>query len=76
MAEQSVGHRMQLLHINRFLITIRMTAGFSIEEWGRKLKFPFGLLMGVNTSLQVKDSQRFETYLKKKKKKKKKTFRT
>uniref|UniRef100_UPI003AACF652 ubiquitin carboxyl-terminal hydrolase 37-like n=1 Tax=Centroberyx gerrardi TaxID=166262 RepID=UPI003AACF652 len=32
MAEQSVGHRMQLPHINRFLITIRMTAGLATEE--------------------------------------------
>lgn len=55
MAEQSFGHRMQLLHINRFLITIRMTAGFSGEERGRKLKFPFGLLKGVNASVGVKD---------------------
>lgn len=56
MAEQSVGHRMQLLHINRFLITIRMTAGFGLEEQGRILKFPFGLLKGMNTRLKVKHS--------------------
>ncbi|KAL7381691.1 hypothetical protein ABVT39_009608 [Epinephelus coioides] len=49
---------MQLLHINCFLITIRMTAGFTAEERGRKLKLPFGLLKGVNTSLQVKDRRR------------------
>lgn len=33
MAEQS-SHRMQLLRINYFLITIRMNAGFRIEEEG------------------------------------------
>lgn len=30
-AEQKTGHRMQLLHINRFLIVIRMTASFSFK---------------------------------------------
>lgn len=44
---------MQLLHINCFLITIRMTAGFTVEERGRKLELPFGLLKGANASLQV-----------------------
>lgn len=42
MAEQSAGHRMQLLHINRFLITVRMTASFSFEQ--------VGLLEGMNTA--------------------------
>ena len=51
MAEQSVGHRMQLLHINRFLITIRTSASVSPEKQGWKLKFPCGLLKGLNTSL-------------------------
>lgn len=49
---------MQLLHINRFLITIRMII---VEEQAQKLKLPFGLLKGMNTSLQVKDSQTFQT---------------
>lgn len=48
MTEQSVGHRMQLLLINCFLITIRLTATLSFKEQEWKVKFPFGLLMGAS----------------------------